>query len=59
MFGYMTSKWALGCFTVAIVLNRTQLYASARCHLELKWSVWLALRIIPIILFLGHALTLL
>ena len=52
VFTYMTSKWALGCFTVAIILNRTQIYASARRHLSLSWQSRLALRIIPILLFL-------
>ncbi|MCJ1399708.1 hypothetical protein MMC11_002910 [Xylographa trunciseda] len=59
VFAYMTSKWALGCFTVAIILNRTQIYASARRHLTLNWQLRLALRIIPILMFLAQIQSLL
>ncbi|MCJ1472427.1 hypothetical protein MMC13_001075 [Lambiella insularis] len=52
VFTYMTSKWALGCFTVAIILNRTQIYASARRHLLLNWQFRFILRILPIVMFL-------
>jgi hypothetical protein len=51
IFAYMTSKWALGCFAVAIILNRTRIYASARRHLDLGWQLRAALRLIPIVLF--------
>ena len=80
IFAYMTSKWALACFTLvsllhmqtpaladgkftdqrqAIILNRTQIYASARRHINLSWPIRLALRAIPIIMFLSHTLSLL
>ncbi|KAI9679400.1 MAG: hypothetical protein M1817_005422 [Caeruleum heppii] len=59
IFSYMTSKWALSCFTVAIILNRTQVYASPRRHLQLSWAMRLALRLVPIILFLYHTSALL
>ena len=77
IFAYMTSKWALACFTLvslhhvrttaleitykrqAIILNRTQIYASARRHITLSWPIRFALRIIPIIMFLSHTLSLL
>ena len=80
IFAYMTSKWALACFTLvslqlvrttalyhrdhthkrqAIILNRTQIYASARRHINLSWLIRLALRIVPIIMFLSHTLSLL
>lgn len=52
VFTYMTSKWALGCFTVAIVLNRTQIYASARRQLALNWQLRFVLRALPIMMFL-------
>lgn len=38
----------------AIVLNRTAVYASPRRHLGLGFSLRLALRLVPIILFLFH-----
>ncbi|MCJ1351212.1 MAG: hypothetical protein MMC33_001195 [Icmadophila ericetorum] len=59
VFSYITSKWALGCFTIAIILNRTQIYASARRHLDLSWPIRLALRIVPMVLFAMHAYNLL
>ncbi|MCJ1391542.1 hypothetical protein MMC18_004406 [Xylographa bjoerkii] len=59
VFTYMTSKWALGCFTVAIILNRTQIYASARRHLTLNWQLRFVLRIIPILIFLSQIQSLL
>ncbi|MCJ1433351.1 hypothetical protein MMC27_002711 [Xylographa pallens] len=59
VFTYMTSKWALGCFTVAIILNRTQIYATARRHLTLNWQLRFALRIIPILMFLSQIQSLL
>ncbi|KAI9847067.1 MAG: hypothetical protein M1837_003185 [Sclerophora amabilis] len=59
IFSYMTSKWALTCFTVAIILNRTQIYASARRHLHLNWRVRLLLRIALIALFSNSILWLL
>ncbi|KAL9075692.1 MAG: hypothetical protein Q9161_001444 [Pseudevernia consocians] len=59
IFAYMTSKWALACFTLAIILNRTQIYASARRHITFSWPIRLAIRIMPIIMFLSHTLGLL
>lgn len=52
IFTYLTSKWALTTFTVAILLNRTQFYASSRQNLRLPWYVRLALYGVPICLFL-------
>ncbi|MCJ1447084.1 MAG: hypothetical protein MMC23_007593 [Stictis urceolatum] len=53
VFTYVTSKWALGCFTAAIVLNRTSIYASARRHLRLEWQWRLMVRLVPIIMLLS------
>lgn len=53
-FSYLTSRWSLACFTVALVLNRITIYASTRRHLHLDWSRRLALRIIPILLFISQ-----
>ena len=48
IFSYLTSRWALATFTAAIVLNRTQFYASSREHLRLRWHTRLALYALPI-----------
>jgi hypothetical protein len=59
IFSYATSKWALTCIFMAVVLNRTYVYASIRRNLELGWRTRLALRITPIILLLSQSFTLL
>ncbi|KAI9829849.1 MAG: hypothetical protein M1819_005947 [Sarea resinae] len=51
IFSYLTSKWALGCITMAIILNRTQIYASARRHVTLNGPLRLLMRLAPIIIF--------
>lgn len=56
IFPYLTSRWALATFTAAIVLNRTQFYASSREHLRLRWYMRLALYIIPIAAFMVQLL---
>jgi len=56
IFSYLTSRWALATFTVAIVLNRTQFYASSREHLRLRWYMRLALYMVPIAAFLVQLL---
>ncbi|KKZ64395.1 hypothetical protein EMCG_09618 [[Emmonsia] crescens] len=58
-FSYMTSRWSIACFAVALTLNRVTIYGSTRRHLSLKWHVRLALRIIPIILFTSQIVSLL
>jgi hypothetical protein len=50
VFQYSTSRWALACVLMAIVLNRTHVYGSTRRNLSLGWKVRVALRIVPIIL---------
>ncbi|KAL8940076.1 MAG: hypothetical protein Q9216_003015 [Gyalolechia sp. 2 TL-2023] len=59
IFTYMTSKWALACFALAIVLNRTKIYTSGRRNIHLTFVLRLALRIAPIVMFLSHAQSLL
>lgn len=56
IFSYLTSRWALATFTVAVVLNRTQFYASSREHLRLRWHTRMALYAIPIAGFLVQLL---
>ncbi|ORY59476.1 uncharacterized protein BCR38DRAFT_444626 [Pseudomassariella vexata] len=55
VFSYATSKWALCCVAMAIILNRTQIFAASRRRLRLQWPVRLLLRFLPIILFLYQA----
>ena len=50
VFSYVTSKWAILCFTVALVLNRTAVYGATRRPITLTWPVKAAIRAIPIIL---------
>ncbi|KAI9730338.1 MAG: hypothetical protein M1834_005848 [Cirrosporium novae-zelandiae] len=56
---YMTSKWALACFTVVLILNRVSIYACSRRQIRLNWFMRLALRLVPILLFLRHTVILL
>ncbi|KAH8696306.1 putative ubiquitin-protein ligase [Talaromyces proteolyticus] len=58
-FSYMTSRWSIACFSVALILNRVTIYASTRRHLSLPWHKRLALRIVPIIVFMAQILNLL
>jgi len=50
VFSYMTSRWAILCVVMAVILNRTQVYASTRRNLILPWKVRLGVRLIPILL---------
>ncbi|KAK4215675.1 hypothetical protein QBC37DRAFT_418712 [Rhypophila decipiens] len=59
VFSYATSKWALCCIGMAVVINRTHIFAATRRRLRLQWPMRLALRIIPIILLVIQARTLL
>ncbi|KAK4981038.1 hypothetical protein LTR66_010233 [Elasticomyces elasticus] len=52
VFSYLTSRWAFATFIAALVLNRTQFYASSRTPLILKWHVRLLLYSTPILLFM-------
>lgn len=55
VFSYATSKWALCCVAMAIVLNRTHIFAASRRRLQLSWPVRLFLRFLPILLFVYQA----
>ena len=59
VFSYATSKWALACVAMAIILNRTHIYAATRRRLRLRWSVRLLLRFLPILLIAMQAVRLL
>ncbi|KAI0131991.1 hypothetical protein BJ170DRAFT_611999 [Xylariales sp. AK1849] len=52
VFSYATSKWALCCMAMAIILNRTHIFAASRRRLRLTWHIRLVLRFLPIVLFL-------
>ncbi|KAF1945212.1 hypothetical protein EJ02DRAFT_509669 [Clathrospora elynae] len=52
-FSYITSKWAIATFALAILLNRTHFYGNSRVPLNFdRLSVRLALYIAPLALFL-------
>ncbi|KAI1113387.1 hypothetical protein F5Y14DRAFT_213727 [Nemania sp. NC0429] len=51
LFSYATSKWALCSIAMAIILNRTHIFAASRRRLRLTWPVRLFLRFAPILLF--------
>ncbi|KAF3798704.1 Protein ASI3 [Colletotrichum gloeosporioides] len=55
VFSYATSKWALCCIAMAIVLNRTHIFAATRRRLRLTLPIRLLLRGLPVLLFLIQA----
>lgn len=55
VFGYATSKWALCCIAMAIILNRTHIFAATRRRLRLRWPTRLMLRALPIIMLVVQA----
>ncbi|ETS05137.1 hypothetical protein M419DRAFT_95114 [Trichoderma reesei RUT C-30] len=59
VFGYATSKWALSCLAMAVILNRTHIFAATRRRLRLRWQVRLVLRIVPVVLLVLQARTVL
>lgn len=56
IFSYLTSRWALATFAAAIILNRTQFYASSREPLRMRFFVRLAIYAIPIMTFVIQAM---
>jgi len=57
IFGYATSRWAITCIAMAIILNRTHIFAATRRRLRLKWPMRLLLRAAPIVLLLAQIRT--
>lgn len=55
VFSYATSKWALCCIAMAVIFNRTHIFAATRRRLRLRWPVRLLMRIGPILLLLLQA----
>ncbi|KAJ9660896.1 hypothetical protein H2198_002241 [Neophaeococcomyces mojaviensis] len=54
MLHYMTSRWAFTCFMLALVLNRVGVYGASRQRIVLTWNKRLALRLVPIMLFIAQ-----
>ncbi|OAL37650.1 hypothetical protein AYO20_03157 [Fonsecaea nubica] len=52
MLHYLSSRWAFICFAVALILNRISVYGASRQRIQLTWTRRLALRIVPILLFI-------
>lgn len=50
VFNYATSKWAISCIAMAIILNRTHIFAATRRRLRFRWYTRLLLRLLPLIL---------
>lgn len=50
VFSYATSRWAMTCIAMALILNRTHIFAATRRRLCLQWKLRLLLRFLPIIL---------
>ncbi|KAH6607921.1 hypothetical protein Trco_004234 [Trichoderma cornu-damae] len=55
VFSYATSKWALSCVAMAVVLNRTHIFAATRRRLRFRWQVRLLVRIVPLVLLVFQA----
>ncbi|KAL6892200.1 hypothetical protein GGI43DRAFT_187164 [Trichoderma evansii] len=55
VFNYATSKWALSCIAMAVILNRTHIFAATRRRLRLRWQVRLLVRLVPFILLVFQA----
>lgn len=50
VFNYVSSRWALSCIAMAVILNRTHIFAATRRKLRLHWQLRLALRVLPAVL---------
>ncbi|KAL7927322.1 hypothetical protein ACQKWADRAFT_276370 [Trichoderma austrokoningii] len=55
VFTYATSKWALSCVAMAVILNRTHIFAATRRRLRLRWQARLLVRLVPFILLVLQA----
>ncbi|SPO02637.1 related to ASI3 Putative integral membrane E3 ubiquitin ligase, role in negative regulation of amino acid uptake [Cephalotrichum gorgonifer] len=55
VFSYATSKWALCCIAMAIILNRAYIFAATRRRLALPWQIKLVIRGAPLLLLAMHA----
>lgn len=55
VFSYATSKWALCCIAMAVILNRTHIFAATRRRLRLTWQIRVVLRVLPVVLLFSQA----
>lgn len=55
IFGYATSKWALCCIAMAVILNRTHIFAATRRRLRLRWPTRLVIRFLPVVFLVIQA----
>ncbi|KAK4204950.1 hypothetical protein QBC40DRAFT_272050 [Triangularia verruculosa] len=55
VLSYATSKWAITCIAMAILINRTHIFAATRRRLRLTWHIRMLLRLPPAILLLWQA----
>jgi Zinc finger, C3HC4 type (RING finger) len=54
LLSYLTSRWAFTCFAMALILNRVAVYGSSRQKIHLAWNRRLALRLLPVMLFVAQ-----
>lgn len=59
VFSYVTSKWAVSCIVMAIILNRTHILAATRRRLRIPWHTRLLVRLLPSVLLALQAVALL
>ncbi|KAK2603917.1 hypothetical protein QQS21_003852 [Conoideocrella luteorostrata] len=59
VFSYATSKWAISCVAMALILNRTHIFAATRRRLRFRWHVRLLLRLLPLLLLAFQSVNLL
>lgn len=59
VFSYATSKWAMSCIAMAIILNRTHVFAATRRRIRLRWPTRLLIRAVPVCLLFLQARSLL
>ncbi|KAK4640505.1 hypothetical protein QC761_602160 [Podospora bellae-mahoneyi] len=55
VLSYATSKWAITCIAMAILFNRTHIFAATRRRLRLAWHIRVLLRLPTILLLLWQA----
>lgn len=49
VFSYATSKWAISCIAMAIILNRTYIFAATRRSPRFRWYTRFLLRLLPLV----------
>ncbi|KAG5953045.1 hypothetical protein E4U53_007087 [Claviceps sorghi] len=59
VFSYATSKWAISCIAMAIILNRTYIFAATRRRLRFRWHTRFLVRLLPLVLLLHQSVRLL